>query len=206
MNQDALKKIPKFIYVLLITIVVGVLFWIFVGQSLITKAPEMIKEHEDNVVLINKYDNALAQEDAIEAEIKKNNDQYEIKQKELFVDLDTCSKEIEKYCKDNNIALSNYTLSEPTVDKLNRISSAGFPVYTVDINIAYKDTYDTTLDLIKYVEKTSKGCYYVNSCSLQKIETSKDNFEVSISLRLYYYDTTQNVKATEASTEAATKK
>ena len=206
MNQLDLKKIPKFIYVLLITIVVGVLFWIFVGQSLITKAPSMIKEHEDNVVLINKYDNALAQEDAIEAEIKKNNEQYEIKQKELFVDLDTCSKEIEKYCKDHNIELTNYTLSEPTVDKLNRISSAGFPVYTVDINIAYKDTYDTTLDLIKYVEKTSKGCYYVKSCSLQEVKESKDKFDVSVSLKLYYYDTTQNVKATEASTEAATKK
>lgn len=206
MNQPDLKKIPKFIYVLLITIVVGVLFWIFVGQSLITKAPSMIKEHEDNVVLINKYDNALAQEDAIEAEIKKNNEQYEIKQKELFVDLDTCSKEIEKYCKDHNIELTNYTLSEPTVDKLNRISSAGFPVYTVDINIAYKDTYDTTLDLIKYVEKTSKGCYYVKSCSLQEVKESKDKFDVSVSLKLYYYDTTQNVKATEASTEAATKK
>lgn len=205
MNQLDLKKIPKFIYVLLITIVVGVLFWIFVGQSLITKAPEMIKEHEDNVTLITKYDNALAQEDAIEAEIKKNNEQFETKQKELFVDLDTCSKEIEKYCKDNDISLSNYTLSDPTVDKLNRISSAGYPVYTVDINIAYESTYDTTLDFLKYVEKTSKGCYYVKSCSLSELKTSKDKFDVKVSLELYYYDTTQNIKATESSTEAATK-
>lgn len=206
MNQLDLKKIPKFIFVLIITLVVGVLFWIFVGQSLLKKAPEMIKEHEDNVVLITKYDNALAQEDAIEAEIKKNNEQFETKQKELFVDLDTCSKEIEKYCKDNDISLSNYTLSDPTVDKLNRISSAGYPVYTVDINIAYEGTYDTTLDLLKYVEKTSKGCYYVNSCGLSELKSSKDKFDVKVSLKLYYYDTTQNVKATEASTEAATKK
>ena len=206
MNQLDLKKIPKFIYVLLITIVVGVLFWIFVGQSLITKAPEMIKEHEDNVALITKYDNALAQEDAIEAEIKKNNEQFETKQKELFVDLDTCSKEIEKYCKDNDISLSNYTLSDLIVDKLNRISSAGYPVYTVNINLAYQSTYDTTLDLLKYVEKTSKGCYYINNCSLQEVKESKGKYDVSISLELYYYDTTQSVKATEASTEAATKK
>lgn len=206
MNQLDLKKIPKFIYVLLITIVVGVLFWIFVGQSLVKNAPKMIKEHEDNVVLITKYDNALAQEKAIEAEIKKNNEEYDRKQKELFVDLDTCSKEIEKYCKDNNIALTNYNLSEPVVDKLNRISSAGYPVYTVDINVAYQGTYDTTLDLLKYVEKTSKGCYYINSCSLQQVESSKDKFDVSVTFKLYYYDTTANVKPTQAATEAATKK
>lgn len=206
MNQMDLKKIPKFIYVLLITIVVGVLFWIFVGQALIKNAPGMIKEHEDNVVLITKYDNALAQEKAIEAEIKKNKEEYDRKQKELFVDLETCSKEIEQYCKENDISLANYTLSEPTVDKLNRVSSDGYPVYTVDINIAYEGTYDTTLDLLKYVEKTSKGCYYVNSCSLSEIESSKDKFDVKVSLKLYYYDTTQSIKATEASTEAATKK
>ena len=81
MNELDLKKIPKFIYVLLITIVVGVLFWIFVGQALVKNAPKMIKEHEDNVVLITKYDNALAQENAIEAEIKKNNEEYVRKQK-----------------------------------------------------------------------------------------------------------------------------
>ena len=79
-------------------------------------------------------------------------------------------------------------------------------MYTVDINIAYEGTYDTTLDLVKYIEKTSKGCYYINSCSLQEIESSKDKLDVSVSLKLYYYDTKQNVKATEASTEAATEK
>ena len=204
MNDINFKKVPKFIYILVITIVVAVVFWLVIGQSLVTKAPEMLKEHEDTMMKITKYDNALAQEDAIEEEIKKNNTEYDRKQKELFIDLDTSSKEIESYCQKNNISLKNYNISEPTQDTLNRISSGGYPVYTVKINVSYDGTYDTTLDFLKYIEKTSKGCYYVDNCSLaQANEKAKDTYDVSLALTLYYYDTTQTtVVATP--TEAAT--
>lgn len=206
MNNFDFKKVPKFIYVLVVTILVAIIFWIIVGQSLIKNAPDMIQEHQDTLALITKYDNALAQEDAIEAEIKKNNQEFERKQKELFIDLDTSSKEIEQYCQDKNISLKSYTISEPVADTLNRVSSAGYPVCTVTINLSYEGNYDTTLELLKYIEKTSKGCYYVKTCSLSKAsEKSKDSFETSLSLMLYYYDTTQTTvttTATEAATEA----
>lgn len=205
MNEFDFKKIPTFVYVLLITIVVAIIYWIFIGQSLISNAPAMMKEHEENVAKIAEYDRAMEQKDAIENEIKKNNETYKTKQKELFVDLDTCSKELESYCTKNNIKLDNYAISEPKQDSRNRTSSAGYPVYTVDISLSYNDTYDTTLTLLKYIEKTSQGCYYVNSCSMNENSAGdKNKFDTKVSLRLYYYDTTVVITPTEAATQAAT--
>lgn len=206
MNEFDFKKVPTFAYVLLITIVVAIIYWIFVGQSLVSNAPTMMKEHEENVAKIEEYDRAMEQKDAIENEIKKKNQTYETKQKELFVDLDTCSKELENYCTKNNIKLDNYAISEPQQDSRNRTSSAGYPVYTVDISLSYEDTYDTTLNLLKYVEKTSQGCYYVNSCSMNEGSSGdKNKFSTKVSLKLYYYDTSVVVTPTEATTQAATK-
>lgn len=199
------KKIPAFAYIFVITLVVAIVYWIFVGQSLISNAPQMMKEHEENLATFQKYDSALNQEKAIEDEIKKNNQIYETKQKELFVSLDTCSRELEKYCSQKGIKLDDYALSEPRQDSKNRTSSAGYPIYTVDISLSYTDTYDKTLDLLKYIEKTSQGCYYVQNCQLsQKENVSGNQFETKVSLRLYYYDTTQSViKATEPATKTA---
>lgn len=197
------KKVPTFAYVFVITLVVAIVYWIFIGQSLVTNAPAMMEEHESNVAKFEEYDRALKQESAIETEIKKNNETYETKQKELFVDLDTTSKELENYCTKNSIKLDNYAISEPTQDSKNRTSSAGYPVYTVDINISYTDTYDKTLSLLKYVEKTSQGCYYVRSCSLTENTSGvKDKFDTKIALKLYYYNTAESVtpKATEPAT------
>ena len=200
-----LKKLPKFAYVVAIVLFVAILYWIFIGRSLIENAPIMMKEHEDNVALINKYDNVLSQEKVIEDEIKKNTQEYEKKQKELFIDLDSCSKEIEKYCKDKNIKLKNYSISEPQVDKKGRVSSAGYPVYTVNINLSYSDTYDKTLEFIKYVEKASKGCYNVKNVTFTESKDNKNQGDASISMTLYYYDTTAAPKVQKA-TQPATGK
>lgn len=199
------KKIPTFAYILIITLVVAIIYWIFIGQSLVSNAPAMMKEHEDNLSTFKQYDMALKQEKAIEEQIKKDNQTYETKQKELFISLDTCSKELEKYCSQKGIKLDNYAISDPNEDSKNRTSSAGYPVYTVDISLSYTDTYAKTLDLLKYIERTSQGCYYVNSCKLDKNDKiSGDNFDTKLSLRLYYYDTTQSrVQPTEPATSKA---
>lgn len=208
-NQFDAKKIPKFLYLLLGTIIVLVLFIIFVGTPLIQKAPGMRSEHQEHLQTIREYDNALQLQSTIEDEIKKNQDEFKIKEKELFVDLDTSSREIEQYCRDKGINLKNYNLSEPKQDSLNRVSTGGYPVYTVDISLSYTDTYDKTLSLLKYLENGSNGCYYVRSCSLTQNENVKNlnDFETSLSLQLYYYDRSATIveSATTAATEAATK-
>jgi len=200
--MNELKKVPAFIYVLVITIVIAIVFWITIGTSLVSNAPTMIAEHDANVKKIAEYDDALAKQDAIEDEIKKNQQEFETKQKELFVDLNTSSKEIEKYCSDKGITLDNYSLGTPTDDELGRRSTGGYPVKSVNITLNYTGTYDTALSMLKYFEKTSKGCYYVKTCSLTPDGESKTDFDVNMSLTLYYYDTTEAVA--EAATEAAT--
>ena len=203
-NSDRdLSKLPKFVYIFLIALVAGILFWAFIGSSLLTEAPKMQEEHNETVRLINKYDTAMDQKDSIEKEIKRNNQEYEKKQKELFVDVDTCSKELEQYFKDKGIKLDNYALSTPTGDRQKRVSSAGYPVYSTDISIAYKDTYEKTLAFLKYIEKQTKGCYYVKSCTYRPDDAAKTG-DVSIMITLYYYNTTEI--ATQAPTQAATKK
>ncbi|MGO5086020.1 hypothetical protein ACTQ3U_01720 [Oscillospiraceae bacterium LCP25S3_F9] len=202
--MEQLKKVPKFVFVLLGAIVVAIVFWIFIGMSLINNAPTMINEHNENVKKIAEYDTALSQQDKIEAEIKKNQAEYDKKQKELFVDLETCTKEIEQYCSDRNITLKNYSLGEPQNDKLNRTSNGGYPVKSVSITLNYSGNYETALSMLKFFEQKSKGCYYVNSCSISGGEGSKsDDGDVSMSITLYYFDTTASTtQPTQAATTA----
>ena len=202
--MEQLKKVPKFLFVLVGTIVVAIVFWIFIGMSLINNAPTMINEHNENVKKIAEYDTALSQQYKIEAEIKKNQAEYDKKQKELFVDLDTCTKEIEQYCSDRNILLKTYNLGEPQEDKLNRTSNGGYPVKSVSITLNYSGNYETALSMLKFFEQKSKGCYYVNSCSVSGGEGSKsDDGDVSMSITLYYFDTTASAtQPTQAATTA----
>ncbi len=201
--MDQLKKVPKFVFVLAAAIVVAVIFSFTIGMSLINNAPTMINEHNENVRKIAEYDTALSQQDKIEAEIKKNQAEYDKKQKELFVDLDTCTKEIEQYCTDRNIILKTYSLGEPQEDKLNRTSTGGYPVKSVSITLNYDGSYDTALSMLKFFEQKSKGCYFVNSCTIGSEEDSKSGAgDVAMNITLYYFDTTAT--AVTAATEATT--
>ena len=196
-----LSKLPKFVYIFVVTLVVAIVYWIFIGRVLVENAPTMIQEHQDNVALITKYDNALKQEKVIEAEIEKNTQEYDKRQAEMFIDLKTCSKELEQELKSRNIKLKTYSIAEPQLDTMGRVSSGGYQVYTVNIALAFNDTYDKTLDILKYVETQSKGCYNVNSVNFVPSQTDKNKGDVTISMTLYYYDTTQVVEmATEAPT------
>lgn len=196
--MDQLNKIPKFLFVLVAAILVAVVFWMTIGMSLISNAPSLMSEHDANVKKIAEYDTALSQQKQIEAEIKKNQDEYNRKQEELFVDLSTCTKEIEEYCSNRNIVLKNYSLGEPQEDTMNRTSNSGYPVKSVDIALSYSGSYDTALSMLKFFEQNSKGCYYVNSCSISGEEGSKDS-SVNMSITLYYFDTES---AATAATEA----
>lgn len=196
--MDQLNKIPKFLFVLVAAILVAVVFWMTIGMSLVNNAPSLMSEHDANVKKIAEYDTALSQQKQIEAEIKKNQDEYNRKQEELFVDLSTCTKEIEEYCSNRNIVLKNYSLGEPQEDTMNRTSNSGCPVKSVKIALGYSGSYDTALSMLKFFEQNSKGCYYVNSCSISGEDGSKDS-SVNMSITLYYFDTES---ATTATTEA----
>ena len=196
--MDQLNKIPKFLFVLVAAILVAVVFWMTIGMSLISNAPTLMSEHDANVKKIAEYDTALSQQKQIEAEIKKNQDEYNRKQEELFVDLSTCTKEIEEYCSNRNIILKNYSLGEPQEDTMNRTSNSGYPVKSVNIALGYSGSYDTALSMLKFFEQNSKGCYYVNSCNISGEEDSKDS-SVTMNITLYYFDTES---ASTAATEA----
>lgn len=196
--MDQLNKIPKFLFVLVAAILVAVVFWMTIGMSLVNNAPSLMSEHDANVKKIAEYDTALSQQKQIEAEIKKNQDEYNRKQEELFVDLSTCTKEIEEYCSNRNIVLKNYSLGEPKEDTMHRTSNSGCPVKSVNIALSYSGSYDTALSMLKFFEQNSKGCYYVNSCSISGEDGSKDS-SVNMSITLYYFDTES---AATAATEA----
>ena len=206
-NQFDAKKIPKFIYLLIGTIIALVLFSIFVLTPLINNSGAMKQKHITNQQLIRDYDNALALEDKIEAEIKKNQNDCKNKEEEIFVNLDKSSKLIEAYCSSNNIKLKTYTIADPKEDQMGRVSTGGYPVYTVNISISYVDTYEKTMSLLKYLENPENGCFYVKNCTLSQEAESKtnDSYDTSISLELYYYDRTVEIEAPTQATEATKK-
>ena len=198
-----LKKLPKFVYIFVITLLITIVYWIFIGRALIENGPTMVQEHQDNVALIAKYDNALSQEKSIRDDIAKMTKEWEAKQKDMFIDLDTCSKELEQELKSRGIKVKNYSISEPTVDRKGRISSGGYKIYTVAISLSFTDTYDKTLDILKYLEVQTKGCYNISNVSFTPSKDDKNKGDVNISMTLYYYDTSVVV---QQPTQAATQK
>ena len=203
-NQFDVKKIPKFFYLLIGTILALVLFIILVATPLIQDGPSMQAAHTKHLQTVRDYENALKLQASIEDEIEKNKKEYEKQKKELFVDLDTSSREIEQYCRNKDIDLNSYNLSKPQTDPQNRVSTGGYPVKTVEISLSYTDTYEKTLNLLKYFETGSNGCYYVKSCSLlEEGEGKKDKFNTSVAMTLYYYDLTDD-SLQSANTEEAT--
>lgn len=195
-NQFDAKKIPKFIYLLFGTIIALVVFSIFVLTPLIQNASTMQKKHEDTQQLIRQYDSALSLKETIEKEIKKNQDEFKIKEEELFVNLDKSTVLLESYCTSNNIKLKSYTLAEPQPDSIGRVSTGGYPVYTVNISMSYTDTYEKTMSLLKYLENPENGCFYIKSCSLSEEDTAgRDIFSTTIALELYYYNRTLDTEA-----------
>ena len=197
-NQFDVKKVPKFLYLLLGTIVAVVLFAIFVGRPLINDSPAMKTAHKTALEDIRKYDDAIKRQDAIEAEITKNQNEFKIKEKDLFIDAKTSSSDIESYCRKNNIDLASFNLAEPTIDPKSRVSTGGYPVKIVRIGLSYTDTYDKTMSFLKYLEEGSKGCYYVTSCNIAAKDQDKANsdlFNTSLSIELYYYDRTEPAAA-----------
>lgn len=202
-NQFDAKKIPKFLYLLLGTFVAIILFVIFVATPLIQNGATMQNSHKEHLQKVKEYDRASQRKDEIEAEIEKNQAEFKAKEKELFVDLDTSSRELEQYCKKKDIDLKSYNLSEPQADSQNRVSTGGYPVETVNISLSYTDTYEKTLNLLKYFENGSNGCYYITSCTMsQQGEKKTDEFTTSISMQLYYYNRSATI-TTEEATEAA---
>lgn len=208
-NQFDAKKIPKFIWLLIGTMLAIIVFTIFVLTPLIQNAGSMQEDHRDAQQKIREYDNALNMKESIEAEIKKNQDEFKTKEKEIFVNLDRSSKLVESYCSNNNIKLKTYSIADPQEDQMGRVSTGGYPVYTVNISISYTDTYEKTLSLLKYLENPENGCFYIKSCNLAAVEDNlkgKDTFETTINLELYYYDRTITTQpATEPATEEAKK-
>lgn len=203
------SKIPKFLYVLIITIILVVVFWLTIGQSLLKDAPKMMQDHDANVKKVAEYDEALKIEKQIEAEIKKNREEFNLTQKKLFVDMNDSTKEVEDYSDKNNIRLYNYSISDPAPDSLGRASSSGYPVMTVGISLNFETTYDKAMGFLKYIENESKGCYYINSCSFSPKGGeggTKEKYAVGMTLTLYYYDVPTLEDTTEAPTQAATEK
>lgn len=205
-NQFDAKRIPKFIYLLLGTIIAIVVFMIFVGYPLMRDAGNMQQAHTQVLKEIRDYDQAIKMRDSIEAEIKKNQAEFEQKEKELFIDRKESSKDIERYCRENNIILQNYSLGGAGDDEKCRVSTGGYPVKKVPITVTYKDTYAKTINFLKYLEEGSKGCYYVESCGMEQVGDSGEMFNVSMAITLYYYDMSEAIVATEPPTEATTEK
>ena len=60
----------------------------------------------------------------------------------------------------------------------------------------------TTQELLDYLERESKGCYFVKALSMSPIKNS-DNYNVSFSVSLYYFDTTVQIATTPASSSGS---
>lgn len=198
------KKIPGSFIALGIILFVFIIFLFVVFMPLIQKYPTYEAKHTEAVAQIAEYENVLANQKTVEEKVAELQEQYDTKQKDLFVDADTSVEELQRIFQKLGISMTNLTRSESKQDSLGRVSSIGVPLYSVVLTFSYDNDMATTQNLLHYLEQDAKGCYYINTINMAPKE-GVSGYSTSLNVTLYYFDTTAPAP-TQASTQAATTK
>ena len=188
-NKQILPKSIIF-FVVLLAVFVVLLTTIFIPT--INKIPQYQLDHNTAVSEVAEYEYYLANQKTVEEKIAEYTAEYEKKQEELYVDAKSSIEDLQAIFTKLDINMTSMTRNDGIQDPQGRTSTGGIPLYTTSINFSYNGNMSTTKKLMHYLEQESKGCYFINSLNMSPIENS-NNFTVSFSVTLYYFDSTQVV-------------
>ncbi len=196
MSKDA-KKIPAALIIIVAVIVAVFVFVPTVYMPYTKKKPTMDQEHAEAQAQLKAYDDAIADQKNIEADIDKLTKEWEQYQKDMFVDASSSLDDLQKVVDDLDILLMTFNRGEETADPSEKYSFTGSPLYYVTIDLTMYTDQDTLLDLLKYIEQESVGCYYVKTLNAttqaEDLEVGDDvvpegDLAVTMQVYLYYYN------------------
>jgi len=208
-NNNNSKKIPGAAVALALVIVAVAVFIPTVYTPYKKKKPEMDEKHQEIVEEIQMYEDAIADQNNIEANIADLEVEWDAFQEEMFVDADASLKDINDKVNELGFGLTNFQRGAPTPDENGAVSFTGSPLYYVQLNISGYTDRDTLLDLLKFIEEESVGHYYVKAFSAttmdteqkisDEIQVKEGDFQVNMNVYLYYYNQELSVAAPEES-------
>ena len=194
--------VPKIFIVGVVVLVLFILFIFFVFSPFLGKIPKYQTDHASAVSTIAQYEDTLTNQKKVQERIDKLTESFNEKQEELFIDSKQSIEDLQSIFKKLNIDMVNLTRGNSVKDSKGRKSSAGYPLYSTSLTFSYEGKMGTTQELLDYLERESKGCYFVKALSMSPIKNS-DNYNVSFSVSLYYFDTTVQISTKPASSSGS---
>ena len=127
------------------------------------KKPQMDSEHLEALSTIEYYEDSIANQASIEAEIADLQAQWEKYRKDMFVEPQTALKDINTAIDELEILNLLFSQGDAQKDPSETVTAEGNPLYYVPITVEVIAERQQLLDLLKFVEVDSVGAYYVKS-------------------------------------------
>lgn len=210
------KKVPAALIIIVAVIVAVTVFIPTVYLPYKNKKPAMDATHEEAVAQLKVYDDAIANQANIENDIEKLKAKWEEFQKDMFVNPGSSLDDFQKIVDDLGITLMTFRQGQETQDPSESYSFTGSPLYYVTLDLNMYTDEETLLELLKYIEEDSVGCYYVKQLSAQTQKEDKElgtitipegDLSVTMQIYLYYYNQDITIDpallATDTDTESA---
>ena len=190
------NKIPGAAVAIAIVLLIGIIFVPAVYRPNKNKKPQMDADHQAALEGIKMYEDAIADQANIEKNIDQLQTQWDEFRKEMFIDANSSLQDIEAKIRETDFFISSFVKAEGQPDPNGAMSFTGSPLYYQQITITGYTSQETLLEVLKFIEEESVGCYYVKQLSAStlavdqklndKLTVKKDDLQVSMVIYLYY--------------------
>ncbi len=212
MNKKQSITIPKFVWVILLILVVCIIFLVAVQIPFSQKIDKYNADHVSADSTINMYKDYLNRADEVKASIEEMKKECETKTQTLTMNADTTADDIRDMLNDLDYDLSSLSINERRPDPSGKVSATGDPLYVTTIKFSFTTTEKKLIETLKYFESESKGSYFVSKISVTEAEdkantttgeTAKEGskkpaasadtlYDATLEIQLYFFDMTKN--------------
>lgn len=219
MDKKQSMTIPKFVWVILLIVVVCIIFLIAVQIPFSQKIDKYNSDHQSADAQINMYKDYLARADEVQASINKMKAECEKKSAALTVNAEKTADDIRDMLKNLDYDLSSLAINERKPDSEGRVSSTGDPLYVTTIKFSFTTTEKKLIETLKFFESESNGSYFVSKISVSEedkkatttagetategsgknVESADKLYVTTLEIQLYFFDMTKNQANVSAS-------
>lgn len=216
MDKKQSLKIPKFVWGILLIVLICIVFLVVVQIPFSQKIDKYNSDHASADSQISMYKDYLSRASEVQESINKMKAECEAKSAALTINADKTADDIRDMLKDLDYDLSSLSINERTPDSEGRVSATGDPLYVTSISFSFTTTEKKLIETLKYFESESDGSYFVSRISVserfnddqQAAQGSNQNansadkvYVTTLEIQLYFFDITKNqANATTATT------
>ena len=184
------QNIPNSVLICVVLLVLFVVLANVLFIPALSRIDQYNENHNAAVAEVAKYEDTLTNQTKIEEKIAQLTEKYNEEQSLLYVDSKSSIEDLQRIFNQLKITMTSLSRGDGVQDLQGRTSTTGIPLYTTSLEFSFRESMETTQKLIHYLEQESKGCYFINSISMDPIDKTS-NYDVRLSVTLYYFDATK---------------